>query len=128
MYTNSGARNAAHDDVTSITSVSAPSYVNVQVFAPIYGSKYHSVTCQDLHTATFVRIARTHIVMSLARDSESISTEELAGGGHPIYHITLGQWSTSIMRYLVQHTGNITVAVQELVDSLRVEREAAKNG
>ncbi|KZV71006.1 hypothetical protein PENSPDRAFT_685015 [Peniophora sp. CONT] len=119
MYTNSGAKNASHDHIPTITSVGTPSYVYVQVFVWTYGNVFSSIACPQLHTSTFMRVPRTHLIMSLARDRSLNSEKVIIPGSRPLVHITLGAWSFGVERYLRTREDDIVCAVRALLKKQR---------
>ena len=66
MYTNSGAQNAQHQWTETITSVGAPSYINIQAFRTFSGNTLTSIGGNTLGCKAFLRIKRSHILFSLA--------------------------------------------------------------
>jgi hypothetical protein len=121
MYTNSGKRGSTHDNTLKISSVSAPSYVNVQVFAPMYANTYQSIACTELHATTHIQVPRTHVLVSFASEDPStllpgsICRREVdMTGGRPLVHITLGTQSTKTMKYLKTNIADIASVVSQL--------------
>lgn len=113
MYTNSGAKGANHDYTPQISSVGAPSYVGAQVYVPAYGSVFQSIACARLHAAMFMRVPRTHLIMSLARDRAAITTDDVTKGSRPLTLCTLGDWSNSTTRHLVSRADAYDAQAEE---------------
>ena len=67
----------------------------------------------------FQRIPRTRLIMSLPRDRELISLNEIVGGNHPLVHCTLGAWSGAIMHYLITYQGAFAQALQAMLKKQR---------
>lgn len=65
MYTNSGASGAKHQWVQSISSVGAPSYINIRVYRAFSGSMMTSLSCRSLGSSSFLRVPRTNFLLSL---------------------------------------------------------------
>ncbi|KZV67782.1 hypothetical protein PENSPDRAFT_610974 [Peniophora sp. CONT] len=125
IYTNSGATGARHDYVTQVSSVGAPSYVGVQVFAPAYGNVYQSIANARLHSPTFMRVPRTHLILSFARDRAAISVSEIVGGNHPLVHCTLGAWSGPAMHHLLIQQPHFAQALRAMLKKPKKDKAAA---
>ncbi|KAI0067574.1 hypothetical protein BV25DRAFT_1876116 [Artomyces pyxidatus] len=128
MYTNSGARGAKHDWISSISSVGAPSYINVQVFRLSYGSTYTSLSCSTLGCSTFLRIPRTHILFSLATAISLRKTGCSSDPAYPVSVVALDPFSEGIINILKDRVQAVSDAVAEVIRSSRKPRQALRNG
>lgn len=95
MYTNSGKKGATHDNTPEIASrgVGAASYIDVQVFAHLYGSTYSCIACPELYSTTQIQIQVpcTHNLLSFVRDCTAITRRDFDGDpSRPLSHVTLG--------------------------------------
>lgn len=131
MYTNSGKKGSAHDDATEIVSVGAPSYVDVQAFAPLSTGIYQYIACPELNATTHYQVPRTHILVSLAPDCPSVllttisRQEVVVNNSRPLAFVHRGVWSSRVMEFLRKH---VTVAkvVASLMKLEKGERKEAK--
>ena len=65
MYTTSGAQNAQHQWTETITTVGAPSYINVQAYKTFSSNTLTSTGGSTLGCKAFLCIKRSHILFTL---------------------------------------------------------------
>ncbi|KAI0054490.1 hypothetical protein BV25DRAFT_1922630 [Artomyces pyxidatus] len=127
MYTNSGARGARHEWISSARSVGIPSYINIRVYRHSHGNSYTSLACTSLGCATFLRIPRTHIIFSLATASHAfVRVDTRTDAGHPFGFVTLCAFSQGILKVLCDHRVAVSAAVRSLLE-LQKRKPGAKS-
>ena len=123
-YTTSGARNAQHQWVPSITSVGVPLYVNIQVYRTFSGDTLSNLSCLSLGCNTYLHVPRTHLLFSLA--SYSISHAEYqTPAGQTYILITPSSFAIDILKVLQVRVAKIDVLVKELKRMLKGKASVA---
>lgn len=114
MYTNSGARGAAHEWIDTITSVGEPSYIAVQAFRSSHSTTYTSALCSALGSATFLLIPRTHVLLSLAASAAAFRITSLSDdAAYPFQqHVTLDPTTHKTFNDLKGKLGDVAIAVR----------------
>lgn len=110
MYTTSGARNAQHQWIPSITSVGIPSYTNVWVFRPFSGDTLSS----------FLRVPRERILFSFASCVISRS-DNMTPAGQPYVLATLPAFAANILRILQAQSIQVFSSIKELKRLMKVK-------
>jgi len=113
MYTTSGARNAPHQWIPLITSVSIPSYLNVQVFRAFSGDTLSSLSCTPLGCSSFLRVPRDRVFFSLASCVISRS-ENTTPAGQPYVLATLPPFAANILGLLQSKSLQVFLSIKEL--------------
>ena len=110
MYTTSGARNAQHQWIPSITSVGIPSYTNVWVFRPFSSDTLSS----------FLRVPRERILFSFASCVISRS-DNMTPAGQPYVLATLTAFAANILRILQAQSIQVFSSIKELKRLMKVK-------
>jgi hypothetical protein len=113
MYTTSGARNAQHQWIPSITSVGTPSYINIQAFRTFSGDTLSLLSCAALGCSSFLRVPRDRILFSLASCVISRS-ENITPAGQPYILATLPPFAANILQLLQSKSAEIYSSIKEL--------------
>jgi hypothetical protein len=120
MYTTSGARNAQHQWIPSITSVGIPSYTNVWVFRPFSGDTLSSLSCSQLGSSSFLRVPRERILFSFASCVISRS-DNMTPAGQPYVLATLPAFAANILRILQAQSIQVFLSIKELKRLMKVK-------
>ncbi|KAJ7810176.1 hypothetical protein B0H14DRAFT_3757961, partial [Mycena olivaceomarginata] len=111
IYTKS----TMHDWIPAATSVGTPSYVYADVYQPLSGRMFSSLSCQSLACGTTLQFPRTHIIFSLASFTPTISRQEVPTvDGHPHTLVTLCAKSYELFETLRANQSALYIAVEEL--------------
>src|ERR1700683_859829 len=113
MYTTSGARNAPHQWIPSVTSVGVPSYINIRVFRSFSGDTLTSLSCPSLGCSSFLRIPRNRILFSLA-SCNIAQSDSTTAAGQPYVLATLPAFAADILRLLQSKASDISSSIKEV--------------
>jgi hypothetical protein len=113
MYTTSGARNAQHQWIPSITSVGMPSYINVRAYRPFSGETLSSLSCSQLGCSSFLRVPRERILFSLA-SCVIARSDNMTPAGQPYVLATLPAFAANILRLLQSRAIQVFSSIKEL--------------
>jgi len=127
MYTTSGARNAQHQWIASITSVSISSYVNIQVYRRFSGDTLSSLSCGLLGCSTFLRIPRTHTLLSLASCTIP-RLDQATPAGQPYTLITPPSFAMETLKLLQTRAANILLMVKDLKKLVNGQTSVTEQG
>ncbi|KAH9935430.1 uncharacterized protein B0H18DRAFT_1082220 [Fomitopsis serialis] len=124
LYAKSDGRGAKHDWTASAHSIGAVSYVMVQVYTVLQGSLYTSITQPQIQATTFLRIPRTHLIMSLSSFSGDITVQALQfGDASPMEFVALGARVSQLLRTLTNRKSDVCRAVKTLCQLLNPRRK-----
>jgi hypothetical protein len=127
MYTTSGARNAQHQWIPSITSVGIPSYINVQVFRPFSGDTLSSLSCSQLGCSSFLRVPRERILFSLA-SCVIPRSDNTTPAGQPYVLATLPAFAAEILQILRSKSVQVFSSIKELKMLMKVKVTTTEAG
>lgn len=117
MYSKSDGKGGKHGFIASTTALGETSYVAVQAFRQLVGTVYSSVACDALQRPTFLRIPRTHIILSFASYSTAIRLQELVPG--EVELVTLCNKTAEIIAVSQAYSDGVAGAVQRLCRVLK---------
>jgi hypothetical protein len=127
MYTTSGARNAPHQWIPSITSVGILSYINILVFRTFSGDTLSSLSCTPLGCSSFLRVPRNRVLFSLASCGISRS-DNMTPAGQPYVLATLPPFAANILRLLQSRSAQIFLSIKELNVLMKVKETVTEEG
>lgn len=116
MYSKSSARAANHDWVARLNNIGVASYINIQVYAPLYPGAHllSSVSCPSLRSATFLRVPPSHVILSLGAYTPNFVRQEVVGIT-PITLVTLCPISGALLELVQIRRLQFRSAVQEVL-------------
>ena len=113
MYTTSGARNAQHQWIPSITTIGMPSYINIRAYRPFSGDTLSSLSCSQLGCSSFLRVPCERVLFSLASCVISRS-DNMTPAGQPYVPATLPAFAANILRLLQSRAIQVFSSIKEL--------------
>ena len=105
------------------------SYLYVRIFAPFAGeSMFTSMACQSLSSSSIIQIPRSHILLSLASATRTITFQQLESpNGHPLTLATLCPYSSSIFLQFLKCQDALYTGLETLQRNMRAKVAGASS-
>ncbi|KAF5370922.1 hypothetical protein D9615_009812 [Tricholomella constricta] len=120
IYSKGSGKGAKHEWVPQINNLGVASYVYVRKFVPLAGNTvFSALACQQLSSATFLQIPRTHLLFSLASHPITRAANTISVNSTDFDLVTLGNLPSTIFANFVERRDALHKGIKLLKCYLR---------